>query len=176
MPARGKTSRRGSGRSTGPKRAMRWLDTHVSSQVVAGSQLISSLLGGVDLRGMEGSTLVRTLIDLAVIPATLQGSLGAMLVDLAIGLVEQDAFAVSEVPDPQTAGDQPIRGWVWKCKVTETSSTLNTPPAIRCQADIRAMRKIGTGELVLILNSALLTGTTHNTRVQGLIRTLWKLP
>ena len=100
-----------------------------------------------------------------------------MEIDIGIGLVEQDAFAVSEVPEPAVALDAPIRGWLWRDKLLSFSGTTTSLTiATEVRLDLHGQRKLGTGELVMIWDSSQVSGTSHDTTLIGIIRTLWKMP
>ncbi len=104
------------------------------------------------------------------------GSIAQMAVDIGIGLVEQDAFAALVVPDPLIAADQPIRGWVWRTRMMPMDSSLASGfHNDERHADIRAMRKIGDGELVMITDTNVILGSSFTAQLSGLVRTLYLL-
>ena len=98
---------------------------------------------------MQGLTLVRTLIQLYVMPDDIVTEVdGRQKVAIGIQTVSQEAFAAAVVPDPETVDDYPERGWVYRTHVPTSVSLLTILPATEIKADIRSQRKIDDSELI----------------------------
>ena len=81
------------------------------------------------------------------------------------------------VPDPNVGAERPARGWVWRTQVIvagAASMVFHVPWTIR--ADLRSMRKVDDGELVLIINNEALDGTAFAVFVRGVVRCAFLLP
>ncbi len=156
-------------------RATDWIDTIINMDISNAGGDINSLMTGVAPVNMRGMTVIRTIIALSLYSATVAGAWGVQSVNLAIGVASQEAFAAGILPDPRTATDKPPRGWVYRSHVGVAQNGVGTLITRELSADIRGARKIENGELYLIANSDSLVGTTFAVRVDGLIRTLYKL-
>ncbi len=156
-----------------------WIDTVLSQDTASGAQSLKSLMTGfasIDTR-LSRMTLLRTIIGVDVGPLTHDSGEGSQSVALGIAVASQEAFAAGTVPDPQTDGDFPVRGWVWRA-IYRTFAFAADQPAIftrRIDLDIRAMRKLDNGESYLVTNNAALEGSTHAIRTTGMVRQLWKV-
>ncbi len=162
------------GAARGPRRKTTWEDTIFADSIASGAQADASLLDNI-LTVDQGLTLVRTIIDLTIVPSASPTGFGAQAVDFAIGLTSQEAFAAGVLPDPNAEAEQPVTPWVYRTRVGIVQD-LDVPRPVRIQADIRGQRLIHGGELFWIIDNNILLGTAFSIHVAGLIRTLFKLP
>ena len=158
-------SRRGTKRRTG------WLDTLVAFSTSSGSQSNVSLLGPMSTVDTIGKTLTRILLHLYFYKQAPLND-GHQVVDVGIGMAAQEAFTGNILPDPDTALDEPERGWVWRDRiiVPQDASNVNNPMEVR--ADIRSQRKLDNGELYFIMDNNPGDGTAFTVETTGLIRAL----
>ena len=165
------TRRRGRARTFG--RALRrisvWYDRIVNlSLAAAGDQESVDLTSAIPNTDRKGMTVVRILIDLSA-NLTIAGT-GAN-VGMGITLVESDAAAVVQFPDPSVEGDQP--GWLWRVQRPVFTASPNDPSqSTRFVHDIKARRRL-PGEdylLMLVVDSSAGNAIIN---VDGIIRTLW---
>ncbi len=124
-------------------------------------------------------TLTRMIVHLQMLPTTRGVSDETSLLDVGIGLVGQDAFSAGAVPDPVVQGDRPISDWVWRDRFLiedrfDDNDTYHVFTDVR--VDLKGQRKIGEGELVLIMDNNASSGNGFTISVFGLIRCLFKLP
>ena len=159
-----------------PRRASDWIDTLYSDTTATGAQTLTSLMTGVAPVNVRRQTLVRTLISVYLQSATVAGVWGTQIVDLGIGITSQEAFAASVVADPNSANDQPSRGWIYRNRVVVSQNGAGAPVTVLLQADIRASRKLDDGECFIVVNNTALLGTTFSVAISGIIRQLWLLP
>ena len=175
--ALGRPGRRGSeGNGCDMVRKASWFDTIPAVAPASGAQSIISLMGGVLPLDSRGYTLTRTIVDVNLAPPTAVSD-GQQIVSMGIGLVSQEAFVAGVVPDPNVALDRPARGWVWRTQVIvagAASMVSHVPWTIR--ADLRGMRRVDDGELVLIVNNDALDGTSFAVFVRGIVRCAFLLP
>ena len=75
---------------------------------------MDSLLATVVEQDAMGMTVVRTIVDLVGLPSTVAGAVGVMSISCGILIVDQEAFAASVFPDPDTVGERPVGGWMWR--------------------------------------------------------------
>ena len=176
MTTRARRSRRGSGSRGGPRRKTQWVDTIVSFAVTAGGKSEQSLLSDLIPQDTQGMTLTRTLIHLWTVPVTDNAAIGANSVEMGIGLADQEAFAAAVLPDPETAGDEPSLGWVWRDLIVCHIPSDVALAAYEIRADIKSQRKIDNGELYFSATATNRVGTSFTVQVIGLIRCLFKLP
>ena len=128
-------------------------------------------------------TLVRTLIDITYGP--LVTGLGTAdetaVVDAAIYLLDQDAFAAAAVPDLTVGDDVPPVGYVYRTRrvVQDQLGAAATPAnftnTIRILQDLKSMRRIGNAELVWQHENNASTGNGFTLQFHGIIRCLFKL-
>ncbi len=161
------------------KRVPLWQDNLVTMSIPSGSQADESLLGDFSAQDSRGLTLVRTIIHLWAYPTTIGVVDGVQQIDAGIGTIEREAFIANVFPDPDTQGDFPGRGWVWRDEgpVFDNSAAEDFySKPFEMKYDIRAMRKLYTSSLVLIVDNNPVAGTAFTVRVRGLIRCLYLQP
>ena len=157
-----------------PRRGTAWQDSLVNFDIASGAQSVSSLLGDWIPSDTRGATLVRTILCYSLYPSTPQQGAAEQVLDVGIGVTGQEAFGASVVPDPNTSGDEPQLGWIYRCRHLIHDVTVAPVPR-EINKDIRAMRKINDGELYLVINNGPVRGTAFNVRFIGIIRVLVKL-
>ena len=154
------------------RRQSYWDDTLVDVSVVSGGQVSFGLsLTPGDLS--EGFTLVRTLVHLSMVANTVDGSAqGRMAVDYGIGLATKEAVAGAVLPDPNTNVEAPMGDWVDRDRlvVSDDNQTLNVPMEVR--KDIRAGRRLGSGQMFFIAHSLNVVGTGFTVEIIGVVRML----
>ncbi len=160
----------------GNRRGTTWADTIIDTVITNGSEDIRSIMGSFDPDERRGMTITRILMCLYLIPSPNGAVVGVQLADVAIGNASQEAFAAGVVPNPQTAGEFPQRGWLYRCRhaVVDDSTPGYPSPVIR--EDLHAQRKIDTGEPYLVITNNTAEGVAFSIRVIGTIRMLLKLP
>ena len=154
-----------------------WIDTLFSDDIASGGALLHTLMTGftsVETR-LAQMTLMRTIIGLDIGHAVHDSGEGSQAIDLGIGVAEQDAFAAAAVPDPQTEGDFPTRGWIFRARGRVFGFAADDPTVFtwRIDRDIRSRRKLENGEAYLHVSNQASEGSTGTVRVTGLIRQLW---
>ena len=152
-----------------------WIDTSVGVSIGNGAQGNVSLMTGVAPVNMRGMTLIRTIISLSMFSTEVAGAWGVQVISIGIGVASQEAFAAGVLPDPTTPGDKPPRGWVYRTQQSIWQNGAGAPVVAQINADIRGARKIENGELYIICDNNSVAGTTFGMRLQGLVRTLYKL-
>ena len=93
-----------------------------------------------------------------------------------MGVISQESIAASVFPDPNTATDYPVRGWLFRHRCAVTQSSDDATPLTHCAFDIRSQRKLDTGQYYLVVDNDPLFGTSFSVEVFGLVRTLVLLP
>ena len=163
--------------TTGLRRPRTWVDINIDENLTSGSSFIKDLLVNavVDL---QTKSIIRWIGRLLVIPSTVANStVSAQLVSLGIGIVSRDGFAVAGgVPNPQTATDFPITGWVIRDQAVlvnqQDSGTVEAWHFPEFRFDIRAARKVDRGIAMLhVAQVDLIAGTTA-VKIAGLVRCL----
>ena len=162
------------------KRRLAWADFLYSDESVAsGSGAVDNLLAsGVE----ESDTITIACIVMGVqlhITAATETELTA-IVDVGIGVASVEAFNIglTALPDPNTAGDYPPRGWLYvgRYLVQQSLPTGGTPTAMwrvmpRIDLDLRTMRKVDKGRLFIIWRNTDVLGT-QAIKLTGRVRTL----
>ncbi len=155
-----------------------WIDTVLLNDIAAAGQDVRSLMTGVSSgeTRLAGMTLLRTIIRVDIGAVVHDQGEGDCIVHLGIGVTDQEAIAASVVPDPETASDFPVRGWVWRANYRVQSFAADQPVVhIReIDKDIRARRKLDNGESFMVTTNVAGSGTP-SMRVSGLIRQLYLL-
>ena len=158
-------------------RSTSWIDILVSLQCVDGGDEAETLTTGTSVVDTRGMTLIRTILRLDMFLTSVAGAYGAQRIALGIMIASQEAFAtgITARPDPRTAADFPPRGWIYRNAVAVSQNGVSTNFVTTVTADIRGVRKVEKGELILIVQSDALVGTAFTTNVRGIVRCLFKL-
>ena len=96
-------------------------------------------------------------------------------------MVTQEAFTAAVVPDPEDDSEYPARGWLWRDRMIQAyanaAGTELEPyfmiPEVRF--DVRAMRKVDKGKLVLTVTKAGSVGSTLDVVYHASFRVLCML-
>ena len=156
-----------------------WADERFALTLVPGTPQFRDLLQNSPTS--DTLTAVRIIGHLQVMTPVLSEVENSQTIDLGIGVASTDAIAVgaTALPAPNIELDFPPRGWLYRAQRTVLQSlpTGGTPTAMwRIDAlfefDLRAMRKIDKGVLFLVVTSTDDGGTSSNTDLRGLVRTL----
>jgi len=151
-----------------------WIDTLLDHDIVSGGQVVTDLtVGGTPDIDQRNMTLVRTLVCMDIVPATVNVSSGHQVVDYAIGAGSKEAVSVGIVPDPETATDRPPRGWVYRCRRILVTETLQEKEFIHDEKDLRSKRKLDNGQLYMVMTNTAKEGSAFNISVVGIIRMLF---
>ncbi len=156
-----------------------WGDRNISVTLVP--TVSQQLVLLANLSGGDTKTLVRLIGRLVAQPNDLVAQVdGSMVVDIGIGVVTDQAFAVAgaSMPDPTLAAQQPARGWLYKQQMVVTkehaTGTTNEFTHIdTLQFDLKAARKVDRGTLFVRFEANNLTGASpFDVRLAGVIRAL----
>ncbi len=112
--------------------------------------------------------LIANDIDVNVTTQT-QGSFG-------IGVTSLEAFSANALPDPQTASEQPARGWLWRESVVGSYERKAGVAAMwtfpEMVFDMRSSRRVDRGVCYLNGFQGNVSNTASSWRLVGLIRVL----
>ena len=155
-----------------------WIDTLISTAVGSGGQIVLPLspvgLSTVERR-LTQNTLLRTIVRLDLAATVRDSGEGDNIVDLGIALLSiESSGATSGAPDPSSQGDFPVMPWVWRSRYRVYAVAVDdqNTDVIRIDLDLRGRRKIGNGQLHLIVDNTANQGTAVSVTPTGLIRTL----
>ena len=164
------------------RRRRAWADVlYTDLALPSGGSIITNLLVGSGAPVVDTLTSVRIIVGVDVYSDDINENEYMQAVDLGIGVSSAEAFAtgVTALPDPNTAGDYPPRGWIFVERRTAMQSlpTGGTPTAMwrmnpRFEVDLGAMRRIDKGVLFAIWRSAQGGATAQTLNLNGRIRTL----
>jgi len=154
-----------------------WEDTLINLDVAASAQGAVTLVGSFsneELR-LSSLTLMRTIIGLDCAYVVHDAGEGSHLVDIAIGVESQEAFAAGVHPDPNVGTDHPVRGWVFRARGRIFGFAADQPTIYtwRIDRDLRGRRKLDNGESFLVMNNSTIEGTSASIKLTGLVRQLW---
>ena len=154
-----------------------WVDTLVDMNIASGSRAMIRL-GSLDLVFLDSrtATVIRTIVDLWLVSATVAGAWGASEDWYGVGVTPSQAFnaGVANVADPFIQDEHPTHGWLLKSMCVSSQNGTGTPVAVHCHADIRAMRKVENGVVFLTVAYEPMVGMAFPLEVRGLIRLLVK--
>jgi len=156
-----------------------WVDRNYGV-TLSGSPVLIDLLSSV-VADFPNKTVERLIIRLFSNPDSFTTTTsGVNRIDLGIGVVTADAFAVgiTAVPDPRVVTDFPARGWLWKGVMFLSKSNAGGTESESyhyndlLEADLRAMRKVDRGVLMMIAAQTAIQGSEVPLNIDGLVRTL----
>ena len=158
-----------------------WVDTIISTQVASAGQSIVALdETGFSVQERRGArwTLVRSIIRLDLATTIRDSGEGDQVVDLGIGVVSEEGFTASVVPDPNVGLDFPIKGWVYRARyrVYAVAADDQNVDIIRIDKDLRAKRLMANGRLALIVNNTANQGAATSVQLTGIFRNLFLVP
>ena len=158
------------------KRRLAWADTLLSN-TLSTSQLNFDLL--VNAPTVDTITVTRLIGHIVITPATLTIAASYIdRVDVGIQVVSSEAFGAAALPDPDDDADYPARGWLWRDRIitayANAAGDEKEPffhvPEVRF--DVRAMRKVDKGKLVMTVNKGAAVGSTQDQVFHCMIRAL----
>jgi len=153
------------------------VDTQFEVSVADGAQDLRSLLSTFIPTETPGMTLTRMIARFHPTSGSVAGAWGKGHVDFGVAMVSQESFLAGVVPDPKTATEQPVEGWVYKDRLLVTQNGVGTPVLVsEAHVDLRAQRRIGRSELVLVADWTFDAGTTFVLSWTGIVRCLMLLP
>jgi len=158
-----------------------WVDTIMSVAVAGNGQSIIALdeTGfSIQQRRAARWTLLRSIIRLDLAATVRDSGEGDQVVTLGVGVVSEEAFAASTVPDPNVGLDFPIKGWVWRSRyrIYAVSVDDQNVDIVRIDLDIRARRLMANGRLAIIVNNENNQGTSTSITYTGIYRALFQVP
>ena len=157
-------------------RSFRWFDNVIGFDVASGSQNLRSLMGGITLDAGRRSTIARILFSGSWASQTVVGVWGTEVISWGIGISSQEVFAAGIVPDPETEAEFPETGWLMRDRFLISQSSGDSPVVHNRAYDLRAQRKVGTGELYLVSTQGPIDGTSFASTFHGMCRVLVRLP
>ena len=157
-------------------RRTRWIDALITFTVGGGAQNTQTLFPGVGQEDLRDGTIVRTIGNLWIHSQTVAGAWGVNIIDIACGVISQEAIAVGVFPDPDDADDYPTRGWTFRERCAGSQNGIGTPIFQSCKFDVASQRKLDTGSYFIIANNASVVGTSVTYRIFGSVRTLVLMP
>ena len=159
-----------------PRRGTAWIDTLVNSTLANAGGDTVDLMGSTDTDERRGMTVTRLLLCLYLFPSDLMAVEGAQACDLGIGVASEDAFGAGALADPNVAGDEPLRGWLYRCRHVALSATGSAFQSLNVREDIHSQRKIDKGTVYMRIDNVTIQGTAFTVRIAGTVRMLVKLP
>jgi len=166
-------------RSSGPKRATRWLDTTVATVVATGGVTQGlDLLAGLFVGNRAGATIVRTLVDITFMPIAAPTDFYTVLWKIGGGILSEEAVAAVALPDLNDDTDFPLRGWTFKLVGVNGANPTEEEfgHITRVTGDFRSMRKLELDSAYfMLLNMITTDGIAPTLRAVGMVRTLLKI-
>ena len=152
-----------------------WEDTLINVSIADNADILTSLVGGLSEDERRGMTVARTIVDMQLAPAVTNGVVGVMILDVAIGVANQQAFTAGSgsLPDPAINSERPPRGWVFRTRCAILDDATTVAPLSFCVGDFRGKRKIDAGILYLHLAAQDSSGTPFTCKAIGIIRVLY---
>ena len=159
-------------------RPLAWGETLLNQPLVnAAAPVNVNLLTGV--ADSDTITVARLVGHLSYTTDNVENAVdGAMIVDIGIQVVTAQALAAggAAVPNPGIADETPARGWLYHDRVVIinaiTAGSLDWHTLPENRFDLRAMRKVDRGVLILSMRTTVIHGTSYNTKVVGIVRAL----
>ena len=158
-----------------PRRA-RWIDAVIATTIVNGGQDAVTLFPGITPDELRNGTIIRTIGDLSLGSTTTAGAWGTGAVDIGLGVISQEAIGASVFPDPKTASDYPVRGWLYRKRCGVFQNGVGTQILFACEFDVRSQRKLDTGAYYMVIDNNSIRGSAFTADVFGSIRTLVLMP
>jgi len=155
-----------------------WSDTIIFQDKGSNTESILGLLQDLDLQQSTELTLIRTIIELDVLPDPESIAVSTQKVSLGIMVVSNEAVSIgtTAVPDPEVGGDFPSRGWIYRTsRGVHMDNSIGLPP-LALQADIRSKRRVDRGDLIIKFTNRPALGTGQNVLFTGIVRCLLLMP
>ncbi len=153
-----------------------WVTTRSVLNVNNAAQGLLTLATGRSTTDSRNATIIRTIGHLWYASLTVAGAWGRQIVDLGIGIASQEAFAAGTVPDPNTSGDQPTRGWMYRDTVMVEQNGVGSKIHTESTFDIRSARRLDEGEPYIVFDNVTTGGTVFNVQITVFVRQLWLMP
>ena len=158
-------------------RPLAWADTLISAAISSGAG-ISALDLLADLAAADVKTVMRLVGHLNV--GVTNGATtadGVQAIDVAIGVAASEAFVGGVLPDANVDTDVPVRGWLWRDRLTvarwNASGTVEDWNYAEVRFDIRSARKVDRGICFFTaFNSSIVGGTAYQVQLTGIVRAL----
>ncbi len=157
-------------------RKARWLDNIVSLSNATAGQVSQQLDESLNQDERLGMTIVRIIGELNMFSTTVAGAWGVQHAVGGIGLVSAEAEAAGIFPDPETASDRPVSGWLYRHSSAVSQNGAGTGVVTRLTFDLRSKRMMKWGELRYIQDNNPVVGTTFTVFTIGLVRVAVLLP
>ena len=158
------------------RRNLNWEDTFVNDDTAVGSQSIVKLMPLLSSDEIRGHTITRMIAEISLYSTSIAGAYGAVLADLAIGVGSEESVNAGIIPDPDVADDEPMTGWLWRTRCVVAQNGTGMDPVKRCLFDVRSQRKMDGARAYLAINVTANLGTSFTVRMDGIVRTLLRLP
>jgi len=156
------------------RRRRAWGDTRFAGAAIGASATVASNLL-IGLPGTTTQTVTRIIGDITFFGIVTDTEVDALnVVEVGIGVVSNEAFALETLPDPGAVGDYPQQGWLYVAtqpviQVVHANGLFRTDA--RFVFDIRAQRKVDRGILFMLFENVAITGAKSLTMV-GRVRAL----
>jgi len=154
-----------------------WVDTVIDFDTTIANQTALSLMSGVSSTETRFTrmTLLRTIVGLDVGMLVHDSGEGSNKVTLGIAIASQEAFAASNLPDPETSTDFPTRGWIWRARYRVFGFAADQPAVFtrRIDLDLGSRRKLENGEAYIIVTNEAMEGVNSTITTVGIVRQLW---
>jgi len=154
-----------------------WIDSVVDSSISSGGVINVDLT--VDYSNEQTRayqmTLMRTIVRLDLAAVVHDAGEGSQKMGMGFGIISQEAFGAGVLPDPQTQGDFPPRGWIYR-GIWRTYSFQAGVADVHVRPvdlDLRSRRKLENGLCFMIVDNLPVEGTATSMRVTGIVRQLW---
>ena len=167
------------GKMTSQRKPTIWVDTLHQVDIASGAKLEISLSAeqGVTSQRFDRATLIRLILCHDYSYTVHDAGEGSQTIDIGVGVVSQEALAAGVLPDPETAGDHPQRGWVYRCKHKLHGFAADQPgiDVRTVYRDLRAQRRMDNGALLLSIRNFPINGAASSINVTGITRCLFRL-
>ncbi len=159
------------------RRRRAWADTRFPGTTIANNaERKDNLL--LDLAATETKTVSRVLIDLWCSYSEANENESHNVVDVSVGVVSAEAFALGTFPDADATPEYPQQGWLYVA-TQPVMQALPTGAAVTAmwrmdahfKADVRGQRKVDRGVLFMVISNVQVTNGTTIT-VTGRVRAL----
>ena len=156
---------------------MLWIDTLLNNAVGSNSQAAIDLT--VQFTSEETRlaqmTLMRTVLRFDISHTVHDSGEGSQRVAVGLGIESQEAFAAGVHPDPDTTGDFPTRGWIYRgvWRVWGFAADQAAVNVARVDLDLRSRRKLENGLSFIVVDNNAQEGVAGTIQLVGIIRQLW---
>jgi len=156
---------------------MLWIDSFLNADIGSGGQAAQDMTTDFsnEQTRLSQMTLMRMIVRLDIAYTVHDAGEGSQRVGIGFGIESQEAFALGVHPDPLTAGDFPVRGWIYR-GMWRVFGFAADQPAISVRElnfDIRARRKLENGLSFIVIDNQALEGVAATVKVMGIVRQLW---